>query len=206
MLWQYITNRYQAGEPIIASDIELDISEVYRRQQFKQLTDNGKLKRYENGVYYIPKKSRLGTELPLLPDEVIESKYISRNKKTFGYYSGFAFANQIGITTQMPSVKEIVTSEMGNPIKRIEKGNRTFVVRKARTEITEDNAKVLQFMDLLKDIEQYSELGGKELKDCLEKYIIRFNITKSDVDKYLPLYPDKIYKSIYETGIINVFA
>ena len=54
MLWQYITNRYQAGEPIIASDIELDISEVYRRQQFKQLTDNGKLKRYENGVYYIP--------------------------------------------------------------------------------------------------------------------------------------------------------
>lgn len=206
MLWQYITNRYQAGEPIIASDIELDISEVYRRQQFKQLTDNGKLKRYENGVYYIPKKSRLGTELPLLPDEVIESKYISRNKKTFGYYSGFAFANQIGITTQMPSVKEIVTSEMGNPIKRIEKGNRTFVVRKARTEITEDNAKVLQFMDLLKDIEQYSELGGKELKDYLEKYIIRFNITKSDVDKYLPLYPDKIYKSIYETGIINVFA
>ena len=81
MLWQYITDRYKAGEPIIASDIEINISEVYRRQQFKQLTDEGKLKRYENGVYYIPKKSRLGTEMAILPDDVIECKYISRNKR-----------------------------------------------------------------------------------------------------------------------------
>ena len=203
MLWQYITNIYQAGEPIIASDIELNISEVYRRQQFKQLTDEGKLKRYENGVYYIPKTSRLGTEVNMLPDDVIEFKYISRNKKTFGYYSGFAFANQIGVTTQMPSIKEIVTNEMGNPIKRIEKGNRIFVVRNARTEITEDNVRVLHFMDLLKDIDQYTELEGKELTDCLSRYIRSFNITKSEMDKYLPLYPDKIYKSIYKTEIMK---
>jgi predicted transcriptional regulator of viral defense system len=179
---------------------------VYRRQQFKILTDEGKLKRYENGVYYIPKKSRLGVEISMLPDDVIECKYISRNKRTFGYYSGFAFANQIGITTQMPSVMEIVTNEMGNPIKRIEKGNRSFIVRKTRTQITENNVRILQFMDLLKDIEQYSELNGKELTDCLARYVRNFNITKSEIDKYLPLYPHKIYKSIYETGLINVFA
>lgn len=206
MLWQYITDNFSAGEPIIASDIDLNISEVYRRQQFKQLTDEGKLKRYENGVYFIPKKSKLGMELTMLPDVVVECKYISRNKKIFGYYSGFVFANQIGVTTQMPSVKEIVTSQIGNPIKRIEKGNRTFVVRKSRTEITEDNAKILQFMDLLKDMERYSELDSNELTECLARYVRKFNITKSQVDKYLPLYPDRIYKSIYETGLINVFA
>lgn len=206
MLWQYITDNFSAGEPIIASDIDLNISEVYRRQQFKQLTDEGKLKRYENGVYFIPKKSKLGMELTMLPDVVVECKYISRNKKTFGYYSGFVFANQIGVTTQMPSVKEIVTSQIGNPIKRIEKGNRTFVVRKSRTEITEDNARILQFMDLLKDMERYSELDSNELTECLARYVRKFNITKAQVDKYLPLYPDRIYKSIYETGLINVFA
>ncbi|MBR6599708.1 MAG: hypothetical protein IKK88_05350, partial [Oscillospiraceae bacterium] len=92
MLWQYITDNFSAGEPIIASDIDLNISEVYRRQQFKQLTDEGKLKRYENGVYFIPKKSKLGMELTMLPDVVVECKYISRNKKIFGYYSGFVFA------------------------------------------------------------------------------------------------------------------
>lgn len=103
----------------------------------------------------------------------------------------------------MPSIKEIVTNEMGNPIKRIEEGNRIFVVRKARTEITEDNVRVLQFMDLLKDIEQYTEIDGKELTDCLSRYVKNFNITRSRMDNYLPLYPDKIYKSIYETEIMK---
>ena len=160
--------------------------------------------------------------MPLLPDEVIESKYISRNKKTFGYYSGFAFANQIGITTQMPSVKEIVTSEMGNPIKRIEKGNRTFVVRKARTEITEDNAKVLQFMDLLKDIEDERNDIEEILKDYdiimpnrvrmgmtnvddikktrkyleygpyIEDYCKLRNILEKDYPDYLPFYDEML--------------
>lgn len=206
MLWQYILNRYAEGEPIISSDIELDISESNRRRQFKILTDEGKLKRYENGVYYIPKRSRLGTELPMLPDYVIESKYISRNKKTFGYYSGLVFANQIGATTQMPSVKEIITNEIGNPIKQIEKNNRFFIIRKARTTVSEDNVKTLQFLDFLAEAEKYSELDKDELSVCVAKYVRECNITKTEMDKYLPLYPNKIYKSIYETGLMNVFT
>lgn len=206
MLWQYIVNRYAEGEPIISSDIELDISESNRRRQFKILTDEGKLKRYENGVYYIPKKSRLGIEIPMLPDCVIESKYISRNKRTFGYYSGSVFANQIGVTTQMPAVKEIITNEIGNPIKRIEKSNRFFIVRKSRTEVSEDNVRTLQFLDFLEEAEKYSELDDDELSICITKYVRKYNITKTEIDKYLPLYPNKIYKSIYEMGLINVFT
>lgn len=205
MLWDYIRDRYNDGEPIVASDIELNISKANRRQLFRQLTDEGKLKRYENGIYYIPKKSQLGGELTLLPDDVIECKYISRNQRIFGYYSGYTLANQVGVTTQMPAIKEIVTNKIGSPIKRIEKGNRVFVIRKARTEIKEDNFRVLQFLDLLKDLEKYSELYGQELTDCLKRYMKKFNISKSELDKYLPLYPDRIYRTIYETGIINVF-
>ena len=102
----------------------------------------------------------------------------------------------------MPAIKEIVTNKIGSPIKRIEKGNRIFIIRKARTEITEDNFRVLQFLDLLKDLEKYSELYGQELNDCLKRYMKMFNISKSELDKYLPLYHDKIYRTIYETGIM----
>ncbi|MGN0617583.1 MAG: DUF6088 family protein [Ruminiclostridium sp.] len=206
MLWDYIRDRYNDGEPIIASDIELNISKANRRQQFRRLTDEGKLKRYENGIYYIPKKSQLGGELTLLPDDVIECKYISRNQRIFGYYSGYTLANQVGVTTQVPAIKEIVTNKIGNPIKRIEKGNRVFVIRKARTEITEDNFRVLQFLDLLKDLEKYSELYGQELTDCLKRYMKMFNISKSELDKYLPLYPDKIYRTIYETELMAIMT
>ena len=106
----------------------------------------------------------------------------------------------------MPFVQEIVTNEMGNPIKRLDYNGRTFIIRKARTEINEENVYTLQFLELLKDIETYSELTKEETKDKLSNYIFSKSITKEKVDNYLPLFPDKIYKSIYEMGLSNVFA
>ena len=206
MLWEYLTDNYDQGEPIIASDIEIGLSESNKRRQFKILVDSGKLKRFDNGIYYIPKKSRLGGEVSVPPDVFVQKKYVTRNNRILGYYSGYPFANQIGISTQVPYIQEIVTNEMGNPIKRLNLNGRTFVIRKARTQITESNVKVLQLLDLLKDIEMYSELDRDELRECLLKYISSNKITKALVDMYLPLFPDKIYKSIYETRIINVFA
>ena len=206
MLWEYLTDNYDQGEPIIASDIDIGLSESNKRRQFKILVDSGKLKRFDNGIYYIPKKSRLGGEVSVPPDVFVQKKYVARNNRILGYYSGYTFANQIGISTQVPYIQEIVTNEMGNPIKRLNLNGRTFVIRKARTQITESNVKVLQLLDLLKDIEMYSELDRDELRACLLKHISSNKITKALVDMYLPLFPDKIYKSMYETRIINVFA
>lgn len=206
MLWGYISENYNPGEPIIASDIEIGMSEANRRQQFKILTDNGKIKRFGNGVYYIPKKSRLGGEVSLPPEVVIERKYILRNGKTQGYYSGYIFANQIGISTQMPFVSEIVTNEMGNPMKKIDLNGRKFVLRKSRTQITKENVKTLQILDLLKDVETYCEIGKEEAKKLVCEYIKNNGIKKADFDMYLPLFPDKVYKAIYEMEIGNVLT
>ena len=52
MLWNYISENYSPGEPIVASDIDIGLSEVNKRRQFKLLTDCGKLSRFENGIYY----------------------------------------------------------------------------------------------------------------------------------------------------------
>lgn len=206
MLWKYIFDNYSPGEPIVASDIDIGLSEVNKRRQFKLLTDSGKLSRFENGIYYIPKKSLLGGSVAIPPEVVVEKKYISRNNKIMGYYSGYVFANKIGISTQMPFVQEIVTNEMGNPIKRLDYNGRTFIVRKSRCKITEENVYILQFLELLKDIETYSELTKEETKGKLSDYIFSRSITKEKVDNYLSLFPDKIYKSIYEMGLNNVFA
>jgi len=206
MLWNYISNTYLPGEPIVASDIDIGLSEVNKRRQFKLLTDNGYLSRFESGIYYIPKKSLLGGSVAIPPEIVVEKKYVSRNNKIMGYYSGYVFANKLGISTQMPFVQEIVTNEMGTPIKRLNYSGRTFIVRKARTEVTKENVYTLQFLELLKDIETYSELTKEETKDKLVDYIFSKSITKEKVDNYLSLFPDKIYKSIYEMELSNVFA
>lgn len=206
MLWKFLSENYQPGEPIVASDIDLGLSATNRRRQFKTLTDSGLLSRAENGIYYIPQKSILGYELPLSPDKIAKSKYISRNNRVFGFYSGATFANILGISTQNPFTREIVSNEIGNPLKKDTIAGRNFIIRKARTKITKENVTILQLLELLKDIYDYSEVDSEELSDFLTSYIRKQNITKKDFDKYLPLYPEKIYKSIYETGVVNAIT
>ena len=206
MLWEYLQENYKPGEPIVASDIGLGMTENNRRRQFKYLFDCGKIRRAENGIYYIPKQGLLGDELPLSPDRIAECKYITRKDRVFGFYSGATFANMLGITTQNPYTREIVSNEIGNPIRKDTIAGRSFIVRKARTEITKENAVILQLFELLKDINDYSEIGREELSELLAAYIRKNKITKAGFDKYLPYYPEKIYKSIYETGVINAIA
>lgn len=64
----------------------------------------------------------------------------------------------------------------------------------------------LQFLELLKDIETYSEFSKEESKEKLSNYIFIKSITKEMIDNYLSFFPDKIYKSIYEMELSNVFA
>ena len=82
MLWEYITDNYDQGEPIIASDIEIGLSESNKRRQFKILVDSGKLKRFDNGIYYIPKKSKLDGEVCIPPGVFVQKKYVARNEPT----------------------------------------------------------------------------------------------------------------------------
>ncbi len=206
MLWDYIKNNYSSGEPILCSDLNINMSEENKRQQLKKLADRGLLKRFEKGVYYIPSKSRLGIERELSPETLVSYKYIYRNNRVLGFYSGYTFANQLGITTQVPFVCEVITNEIGNPKKDITINGMSFVLRKARTEINENNVKLLQFLELLNNLDRYAELSFPEVKSLLAKYIRVNGFSKKEVDKYIKLFPDKIYKTIYETEIGNVFT
>lgn len=79
------------------------------------------------------------------------------------------------------------------------------VVRKSRCDITEENVYTLQLLQLLKDIENYSELTKEETKDKLSNYSFSKSIIKEKVDNYLPLFPDKIYRCIYEFELSDIF-
>lgn len=50
-----------------------------------------------------PKKSKLSNNVGINADIVAKYKYISRKGQINGFYSGNTFANQIGISTQVPN-------------------------------------------------------------------------------------------------------
>lgn len=66
MLYEYLCSNYKPNEPIFVADVSLPVSNVNLRQMFKILCDSGKIRRFDTGVYYIPKESRLkGGGFPL---------------------------------------------------------------------------------------------------------------------------------------------
>lgn len=202
MLWNYLQSKYVPDEPIILSEINIpSLSPSSLRRSIKRLTDTGKLNRYDDGVYFIPKYSVLKSGSQLSREKVIERKYLLNENGRFGYISGCVFANKMGLTTQVPMVREIVTNKATTQRRETELTGAKLIIRKPKAYVTDENYAVLQFLDLIKDIDIYSELTGKKLTECLLTYAEKAGITMNDADKYIGLYPDKLYRNLYETGV-----
>ena len=73
---------------------------------------------------------------------------------------------------------------------------------KTLAEITKENKSALQFLDLMTTIDKYSELSGDLLKEKLQAFVKAINIDFEIVKKYISLFPDKVYRNIYQGGLM----
>lgn len=207
LLYSYLVNNYEAGEPIFTIDVEVNgMSGDNIRRQFKTLADQGKIKRFENGVYYLPEETRLKGGASPSPDRVAYNKYIYRKGNYIGYYAGYTLANQMGISLQVPYKEEIVSNNASAVVKEVEVGGRRFVLRKARVHVTNENYKVLRLLDLLKGLDEYADEDGEVVRIRLKQYVEDCHITRDEVDRYIKHFPITVYKNIYETRLEHVFA
>ena len=113
------------------------------------------------GIYYLPKESRLTGGVPLGADTVARYKYVSRNGRIDGYYSGYTFANQLGVITQVPYTLEIVSNNASAKVQEVNLQGRKVILRKAKIPVTKENYKILQFLDFLKDVELYMDKNNE---------------------------------------------
>lgn len=201
MLYEYLKANYKSNEPIFVSDVDLPVSDTNLRRMFKDLCDSGKVVRFDKGIYYIPKQSRLKGGVPLGTDTVVRAKYIIRKGKIEGYYSGYTFANQLGITTQVPYVTEVVSNNASSRFRELDLKGRRVVLRKPRITITEENFRVLQLLDLLSNVTQYADEDIEDVARRVKDYMKKEGIDREKVDKYVGEYPDRIYKNMYEMRI-----
>lgn len=206
MLLEYIKNNYAQGEPIFLQDIYIEnMSGASIRQNMKKLVEKGAIARYDQGIYFIPKPSRLKGKTNLAPDVVARYKYISRRGEIIGYYSGHTFANKLGLSTQVPVKEEMVSNNMAAIVREVEVGGRSYIVRKSSVVIDSENYKVLQLLDILKDFENYCD-DEISAKGILIDYIKKSNITRDDIEKYITAFPIKVYKTIFDMRLDYVFA
>ena len=206
MLLEYLQKNYKVNEPIFVSNIDLPVTDTNLRQMFKVLCDSGQIYRYETGIYYMKGNTRLKGGVPLSASKVARYKYIARKDQVNGYYSGYTFANLLGLTTQVPYTIEIVSNGASAKCREVGVKNQKIMLRRPRTQINKENVDVLQLLDLLKDFEQYVDEDMVAATYIISSYIKKIGMKRSDVDKYITLFPDRVYKYIYEMRLYNVFA
>ena len=206
MLLKFLKSKFGPGKPIFTEDAEpLGLSAGNLRQQFKKLVDAGELSRFEPGVYFLPDPNH--EYYPISSNMVAEYKYITDGDEIYGYYSGYTFANQLGLCLQVPYKEEIVTNNTTAIAREVKVGKIPFYIRRAKVEVTKDNRNVLQLLDLLKDVEEYTDYCcEEEAPDIIRKHILRNKILRADVDKYIENFPLKTYKYIYDLRLYDVLA
>ena len=202
MVIDFIIENYTNGEPIFIDELPGN-SKDYLRQELKKLVDEGKLERLYNGVYYLPYLTILGTKGRLSVDKYIDKKYLNTNGGVSGYVTGLQLANKYGFTTQNSSCYEICSNEATTKQRKQDFDGNTIIVYKPVDTVTERNKTALQFLDLMTNIDKYSEIKGAELLKKLKKYIKTTGLDFSVVKEYLPFYPDKVYRNIYEGGLMG---
>ena len=199
MLYDYLLENYEEGEPIFLSELPGN-SRDYVRQEMKKLVDEGKLERLYNGVYYLSYTTILGTKGKISVDKYVDKKYL--NNKSNGYITGLQLANLYGFTTQNPSCIEVCSNEATTKQRKLSIDGRDLIIYKPVTKINDENVSTLQFLDLMTTIDKYSEVTGDEFKNKLNNYVEKEKVDFSLVKKYLTLFTDRVYRNLYESGLM----
>ena len=207
MLKSYLIENYGYNEPIFLNDLSIDgMSENAVRQSVKRLVANGFLERYDNGIYYIPKRDGLLEKSYLDPSVVVMRKYVQSKFEVYGYITGISFANQLGLTTQMPAVIEVVTNREATNGRLVIVGKQQVRIKKPMISVSGSNAELLQFLDGVSQAEKYTELSIEETRDVLSAYVRRMCFTREQLEGVSSVLTGATAKRLIEWGMIYEFA
>ena len=141
---QYVINEYKKDDINILNNINVIIN---------RLCKNEVLKQFYKGIYYKPAKNIFG-EMPLDKNKVIIKKYIKDEQGNIkGYITGAKLFNQLGLTTQVPNIINIVTNECKN-YNEYKNEKLGVIIRQPKIKINNDNYRYLQLFDIINNKDQ----------------------------------------------------
>ncbi len=199
-LFENLLNTFGTNEPIMTNEIECgNYSRPWLYKELNKLCEEGKLIRFERGIYYIPTKTLFGVSV-LDPAKVITKKYVNNGKEQIGYYSGITFLNKLRLSTQMSNTVEIYTNNEPSNVREVFVGRQKILLRKSRTTVDNSNAAVLGFLEMMNLVP--TGFFDAEKMPIIKKYIAENEITKDKITKYAPYFPDKTMRTLVESQVI----
>lgn len=209
-LYGYIEKKYGYSNPFLLKDLYEAFPEVKQgtiRESLRRLLEQNKLIKSKNGVYGLPNPNRVLKTAVLNTEDAVNKKYIRNDKGVvIGYRSGFYIANALRLTTQTTSDLEIYSNEVSKKKRTIFIKNLRVIINKARVEVTNDNYKLLQILDLLIDFRRYSEYPLKEAKKIITDYLNGLNLDEEEIESIVSEYPKDAQIEFYKIGGTYAFT
>ena len=209
MLINELRKQYDLNAPIYLQDVavKLDITPAYARRLMSTWEKKGKIRKFDRGMYYFPKKSEIFGETPFNSQQVLEDKYLGKKEAPFGYYADYTLANMAGITTQVPAKVMIVSNAAsGDRRREVSVGKRRVIVRRPKKPVTKDNVAALSLLDLISVANKYSELNQTETASMIRKYAIQAKVTKKQIRESIRSYPAEVSQDLIEMEVYDVLA
>ena len=198
--FDYLVKTYGYNEPILSGELSFETySAPWIKKMLKKFCDEGRLIRFEKGVYYIPTDTPLGKSR-LDPRKVIAKKYINDGNGVIGYFSGVTFLNMQGLSTQVPNILEIYTNKEPAKVREVPVGTQKVLLRRARTEITSGNVATMSFLELM----NFTDGGfyDEDKRRIVAEYIRKNGVTRKSIARYAPYFPDKAMRTLVESEVI----
>jgi len=210
IILEYIKTNYDNKTPIFVNDIYKEFTEISEgtiRSLFKRFSDSGVLEKVDNGVYALPNKESVLGKATVYVSNVIENKYIRNEKgQRIGYISGINFSNQIGLTSQTASVNTIYSNNVSNKKRITTLKNSRLIINAPRVEVTDQNYKLLQILDLLNDFEKYSEQDLKTASNKILAFLGEVKLKNEEVELIVSKYPLEAQVKFYKIGGANAIT
>ena len=204
-LYDYLLDNYKVNEPIFLYDIDIKgKSQNAIKLEMNNLYKNKKIDKFDRGIYYFSKPTEFGFNSTLSLYDVINKKYLTdKEGNTIGYLTDVSFANNLQLTTQRAMYYTIRTNKATKSIEKKIINNTLVVIKKPRILITNKNYKILQLLDLFADRYFIEIEDMKEVFNIIKKYMSSNKIKMEDLKKYYVFYPERLYKNMYEMGLLN---
>lgn len=189
-------NKAPLGEPIYISAIADAMSDYYSIDPnqaaaatsvaLKRIVDRKEiegLRTFKKGVYYIAKETPFG-ETGINMEKLIFDKYLQNGE---GYIGGLMGLYQMGLTTQIPKTKELVTNAAKDCLRKDKELG--VSIRPPKTKISNENIEYLKTLDVMElmdkapiDVEDPYVLLAKHIRDNGLNYEVMLALA----DKYYP--------------------
>lgn len=193
-----ILNAFDERVPIDREEIQ-DVLKIKNNNTLNQmlsyLVSFGILKRYENGIYYIPSSSKKFAHLIPSMKDIIDKKYL---KNYQGIRTGSYLLYKYKFTSQVSSFYEILSNKVSKHTRSKRLYEKRVVVSYPPFEINKENTHILEFLELIKYLD-YSDLNIIESKSQLRVILDNLELKKEVIIQYSEYYRGSRYAGFRET-------